>query len=103
PSRKSQGFMPRVEAEQGAAKTDSDALSAQQPRSSSPASSTAPSGIAGGSRGLLADLEELVERRERAMQRTSWALGALTVLVLGSAGFSARRLVGGGGAQRKAD
>eukprot|EP00930_Biecheleria_cincta_P053440 TRINITY_DN38945_c0_g1_i1.p1 TRINITY_DN38945_c0_g1~~TRINITY_DN38945_c0_g1_i1.p1 ORF type:complete len:123 (+),score=23.15 TRINITY_DN38945_c0_g1_i1:33-371(+) len=41
---------------------------------------------------LLDDLERLVERRERAMERTGWALSVVTVLVLGSAGLSARHL-----------
>eukprot|EP00931_Biecheleriopsis_adriatica_P120263 TRINITY_DN95380_c0_g1_i1.p1 TRINITY_DN95380_c0_g1~~TRINITY_DN95380_c0_g1_i1.p1 ORF type:complete len:115 (-),score=31.67 TRINITY_DN95380_c0_g1_i1:74-418(-) len=44
-----------------------------------------------GSLGALEDLERLVERREKAMERTSWALGILCVVALGSAGFSARR------------
>eukprot|EP00434_Breviolum_minutum_P011216 symbB.v1.2.009897.t2/scaffold639.1/size181572/18 len=43
--------------------------------------------------GLLEDLERLVERRERAMERTSWALGLLCVVALTSAGLSAGSLL----------
>ncbi|CAJ1352487.1 unnamed protein product [Effrenium voratum] len=43
--------------------------------------------------GLLEDLERLVERRERAMERTSWALGLLCVAALTSASFSARSML----------
>mmetsp|Transcript_33688 Transcript_33688/g.63064 ORF Transcript_33688/g.63064 Transcript_33688/m.63064 type:complete len:105 (-) Transcript_33688:110-424(-) len=41
---------------------------------------------------LLDDLERLVERREKAMERTSWALGLLCFVALGSAGFSIQSL-----------
>lgn len=43
--------------------------------------------------GLLDELERLVERRERAMERTSWALGMLCVVALTSAGLSARSML----------
>ena len=36
----------------------------------------------------LDELERLVERRERAMERTSWALGILCMLALTTAGVA---------------
>uniref|UniRef100_A0A7S2JQA1 Uncharacterized protein n=1 Tax=Zooxanthella nutricula TaxID=1333877 RepID=A0A7S2JQA1_9DINO len=52
---------------------------------------------------IIDDLEGLISRREQALERTSWILGALTLTAISSAALGAYAFVGDDGSYSKAD